>query len=107
MPIRLGFRLLHDTAPTDTAGTASPTPEEIYGGACAIVSNLPSFEHQRISPGHSLDDLGLDSLDRLELLVAIEDLWGVLLDDEYMSAPSLQNLVDAVCAGLARRSSAR
>lgn len=43
-----------------------------------------------------LDALELDSLQRLELLVLIEERYGIRLPDEYLSAPSVGDIARAV-----------
>lgn len=44
------------------------------------------------------DDLGLDSLDRLELLVSIEDRFGIALPDEHLASPTVGHVVAVLCA---------
>lgn len=41
-------------------------------------------------------DLGLESLDRLELLVMLEDRYGVVLPDEHLVTPTVGEVVDAI-----------
>jgi acyl carrier protein len=48
------------------------------------------------------EDLGLESLDRLELLVMLEDRYGVVLPDEQLVTPTVGEVVDAICDRLAR-----
>jgi len=43
-----------------------------------------------------LDELELDSLQRLELLVLIEERYGIRLPDEYLDAPSVGDIARAV-----------
>jgi acyl carrier protein len=46
-------------------------------------------------------DLGLESLDRLELLVLIEDRYGVVLPDAQLVTPTVGEVVDAICGRFA------
>lgn len=49
-----------------------------------------------VHPDTRFDDLGLDSVDRLELLVAIEDAYGVALPDEQLATPTIGCVADAI-----------
>lgn len=48
-----------------------------------------------IAPSSSLDDLGLDSLDSVDLLMQIEEKYDVTFDDDFMAA-NFQELVAKV-----------
>ena len=50
----------------------------------------------RLDLDTTLDALELDSLKRLELLVLIEERYGIRLPDEYLNAPSVGDIALAV-----------
>ena len=50
-----------------------------------------------ISSRTRFDELGLDSVDRLELLVAIEARYGIALPDEHLASPTVGDVVEALC----------
>src|SRR6266480_2720891 len=55
---------------------------EIEQRVCDVVSVELAIPRQRISPGSSLiEDLGCDSLDLVELIMTIEEEFGVTLPD--------------------------
>jgi 1-acyl-sn-glycerol-3-phosphate acyltransferase len=66
-----------------------------------LLSELGSAPGRRIAAGDSLDrDLGLGSLERVELLLRIEHAFGVrLADDVMVTADTMADLATAVLAG--------
>lgn len=68
-----------------------------------LLSELGSASGRRIATGDSLDrDLGLGSLERVELLLRIEHAFGVrLADDVMVTADIIADLATAVLAGAA------
>lgn len=56
------------------------------GRIALLVEKLTGFEAQKVSREHSAADLGLDSLDRIELAVRLEQATGVQLDDREVAA---------------------
>lgn len=58
-----------------------------------------------LTPGTTFESLGLDSLDRVELAMSIEEAFGITLElDAGMT--TMQSLVDAVEARLAQKENA-
>src|SRR5258706_7968757 len=69
--------------------------------AIGVIKSASKLKREQIHPGDSLElDLGLDSMERVELLVALEDALGAHVDDSVVSEVySVRELVDAVRAG--------
>lgn len=65
-----------------------------------IIVDTLSVDEDKVKPEASLtDDLGADSLDAVELGMAIEDNLGVTIeDDELPKIKTVQDLVDYVAA---------
>ena len=63
-----------------------------------IISKQLKAETEKINPETSIiDDLGADSLDVVELLMAIEENFGVSVPDEDIpNLKTVQNIVDYV-----------
>ena len=68
--------------------------QEILDKVTEIVSQNLEVDESEISEDTSLDDLGADSFDKLELVTAFEDEFGLTLDDE--SLEKIQTIGDAV-----------
>ena len=68
---------------------------DIEGRVKKIVVEHLSIEEEKISESASfIDDLGADSLDTVELVMAIEEEFGVEIPDD--AAESIQTFGDAV-----------
>ena len=69
--------------------------------AIGVIKSASKLKREQIHPSDSLElDLGLDSMERVELLVALEDALGAHVDDSVVSEVySVRELVDAVRAG--------
>ncbi|MGN6257343.1 MAG: acyl carrier protein [Solirubrobacterales bacterium] len=65
-----------------------------------LVLGLCKDGEPEVRPDTRFDDLGLDSVDRLELLVAIEDACGVALPDEQLATPTVGCVAEAIRASL-------
>jgi len=63
-----------------------------------LIRAIRELGDRPIAAATRFDDLGLDSLDRLELLVRIEDHFGIALLDEHLSSPTVGHVVDVLCA---------
>jgi acyl carrier protein len=61
------------------------------------IAAFPEVGEVTIRHETRFDELGLDSIDRLELLVWIEDEFGVELPDENLHSPIVGDLVAALC----------
>lgn len=51
----------------------------------ALVEKISGFDAQEVTAAHTADDLGLGSLDRIELAVRAEDTFGVRIDDRVVA----------------------
>lgn len=72
------------------------TEEAVFGQVRELILALPEVHDQPVQPDTRFDALGLDSLDRLELLVAIEDRYGIALPDAYLASPTVGEVVVAL-----------
>jgi acyl carrier protein len=61
-----------------------------------LIARLPRYNGRPVTAAARFEDLGLDSLDRLELLVAIEDRWGIALPDEHLHSPTVADVASAL-----------
>lgn len=70
---------------------------------CGVVGQQLGVKVEDISPSDSFtDDLGADSLDTVELVMALEEEFGVEIpDDEAEEIITVQNAVDKLNAKLA------
>ena len=64
----------------------------------SVIVDTLSCDEDKVVPSASLtDDLGADSLDAVELGMAIEEALGVTIEDEYLpKIKTVQDLVDYV-----------
>ena len=64
----------------------------------ALVAKELGMEKENITPAASfVDDLGADSLDTVELVMAIEDEFSITIaDDEAESIITVQNAIDKI-----------
>ena len=60
-----------------------------------IVSNLDCDEDQVTMEASLIDDLGADSLDAVELNIAIEDVFDIRIPEEYLDS---MKTVGDICA---------
>lgn len=71
---------------------------------CAVlqqVSTIPKLSTQRVTAVSTFKALGLDSLDTVEIVTALEEKLGVALGDaEVKKLSSLKEMTDAFCAKL-------
>lgn len=71
--------------------------EEILEKVLDIVSETLEVERDDLSEETSYDDLGADSFDKLELVTALEDEFGLELDDDVLeSIATVGDSVDAI-----------
>lgn len=62
-----------------------------------IISQKFQLDPQAIKMDSTLEDLGLDSLDMVELAMTIEDTWGRhVTDDELNAAQRLEDVISLV-----------
>ena len=72
--------------------------EDVYSKIKAIIVDTLAVEEAKVTPeAHFRDDLGADSLDLVELIMAFEDEFGSRIsDDEARSITTVQGAVDFV-----------
>lgn len=75
---------------------ADLTEDVVLAGIRDLILALPEVSGRPVEADTSFDELGLDSVDRLELLVAIEDRYGIALPDEHLTSPTVGSLVAAL-----------
>lgn len=65
----------------------------------ALVCDTLDAEAADVTEGTTFDDLNADSFDKLELVTALEDEFGLTLDDDVLaSIGSVHDAVDAIAA---------
>lgn len=70
---------------------------EIFGKVADITSDVMGIDKDKITNETTFDDLDADSLDRLQLVTAIEDEFDLELDDDkLLSLSSVADAVDAI-----------
>ena len=79
------------------------TDERVFERLQPLVLRLCEEGEPEIRPDSRFDELGLDSVDRLELLVAIEDAYGVALGDEHLATPTVGGVAEAIRLSLERQ----
>lgn len=67
---------------------------EIFERLCIVVSNQLSVSVDKVALESTFADLGADSLDTVELVMAIEEEFGIEIPDD--DAAKMSNLGDAV-----------
>lgn len=104
--------------PRHAEALPAPRPADISAGAVPadaaldprfarlLTSSLPLLRGRSPAPDTRLRDVGVDSMQAVEMLFAIEETFGVLLPDEelndttFATAGSLWNVVRAALDGL-------
>jgi len=82
-------------APPAAAAADQPPPSPAEAWAIAILARLTRIRPDQVRAGDRLDDLGVDSLTRVELIGALEARRGGRLDDATAGAlERVQDLVD-------------
>jgi acyl carrier protein len=74
----------------------SLTPQEI---AQIVKESIPNYAHANadITEEATLKDLGLDSLDKIEISMELEDRLGITLDDdEIADVETVKDLIEVV-----------
>jgi acyl carrier protein len=54
------------------------------------------FNVEELKPGTTLEDLGLDSLDKIEFMFDIENEFHIKIPDQEFKVTTIQDMVDAV-----------
>merc|ERR1712146_252680 len=74
--------------------TIAASNEEVFGKVQDIVAEQLSIEKDKITEASTFADLGADSLDTVEIVMAIEDAFGVEVPED--AAAEMSNLKEAV-----------
>lgn len=75
---------LGDVADGKAAGRPD-VPTTTLGRIALLIEKVAGFEAQEVEAGNTAEDMGLGSLERIELAVRIEDELGVRLDDRVVA----------------------
>ena len=74
---------------------------EIFSKVVEVTADIMGVEEEDLSEATTFDDLDADSLDRLQLVTALEDEFGLEIDDEkLMAISSLSDAVDAIASAM-------
>ncbi len=72
---------------------------EIFDKVADVASDILGVEIDQITEQTTFDDLDADSLDRLQLVTAMEDEFGIEFDEErLLSISSVADAIDAIAA---------
>lgn len=70
---------------------------QIFDKISEVVVDVLDIDPSEVSEETTFDDLDADSLERLQLVTAIEDEFGVEIDDEkLLSLNSVSDAIDAI-----------
>ena len=103
LPRTEGTRKLKRGAIRDWVKSGTTAPPAVQAGTDRLASLLAKYAgHAKISPQTTLEELGLSSLDRVELMIAIEDAFQTRIDEgafsEARDLGQLRSLVDRAAA---------
>lgn len=74
---------------------------DIIAKVCDIASDVLGVEADELSEATTFDDLDANSLDRLQLVTAMEDEFDIEIDDDkLMSINSVAEAIDAIAQTL-------
>jgi acyl carrier protein len=63
----------------------------------AIVADTLNIDKDKIKPTQTFEDLGADSLDRLEIIMKLEETFGVdISDQEESKIKSIEQAIEAI-----------
>jgi acyl carrier protein len=68
-------------------------PDQVLAAMTEILSGVAGIDQADITPETSLADLGIDSLTMVEVVVAAEDRFGLLISDDDW--PRFKTVLDA------------
>ena len=72
-------------------------PDDLTSRLITVIAATLRIQAEKVASAQSLSDLGMQSLERLNLLFAIEDEFNVVIeDDEAQSIQDLRGLAAAV-----------
>lgn len=68
-----------------------------YNKVVSVIAEALSIEKSDINASKSLEDLGADSLDRLEMIMKFEETFSIDISDEQeANIKTVQDIVDAI-----------
>lgn len=70
------------------------TKQDTFDKVTAIIADKLSIDKKSITPQATLHDLGADSLDIVEIIMKVEEQFGIEINDE--EAEKLKNVQDVV-----------
>lgn len=71
--------------------------DEIFAKVCDIAADVLGVETDELSDDTTFDDLDANSLDRLQLVTAMEDEFDIEIDDDkLMSINSVAEAIEAI-----------
>lgn len=71
--------------------------DEIFAKVCDIAADVLGVESDELSDDTTFDDLDANSLDRLQLVTAMEDEFDIEIDDDkLMSINSVAEAIEAI-----------
>lgn len=70
------------------------TKQDTFDKVAAIIADKLSIDKKSITPQATLQDLGADSLDIVEIIMKVEEQFGIEINDE--EAEKLKNVQDVV-----------
>ena len=74
---------------------------DIFAKVCDFASDVLGVEADELSEATTFDDLDANSLDRLQLVTAMEDEFDIEIDDDkLMSINSVAEAIDAIAQTL-------
>jgi long-chain acyl-CoA synthetase len=81
LPRTEGTRKLKRTAIRDWVKSGGAVPRLVQQGTDALAALVAKYAGRDVLPGTTLQELGLSSLDRVELMVALEDTFQTRIDE--------------------------
>jgi acyl carrier protein len=81
---------------------------DIGAQVCAIIAKQAKIELEAVTPTATLKDLGVASLDAIEVIFDIEEYFGITFPDQgtNFDADTVQHLIDAVGDALKAKAAA-
>lgn len=70
------------------------TIQDTYNKVADIIASTLSIDKTMVVPGATLPDLGADSLDTVEIIMKLEEQFGIEINDE--KAETLHNVQDVI-----------
>jgi acyl carrier protein len=78
--------------------------EQVLADVRSIISEQLGTEVEKVSPGAKFVDLGADSLDTVEIMMALEEKFEITLDEEGAEKIStVQEAADLIAAQVATK----